>query len=483
MAEVNVGNFLSSLFGSTPATQRRALAAQTDATRTATAGRQQQIDARNAIAEMMGTPAAADPSGFASAQQPGLTRVNQALQRQQNETAAQREARLAATAEQEAQAAEAERNRQRMLNASRLVRDRVVAAQEAGATPEEIGQIFDATAPIVQRVDPGVDDEALAFLRGQVVENPGVLDSIITALDPPPQAAVSTRAAQAIGAPQQVQIPGSDQVGLAVPIDMGGGEVRTEFLRDADGNILSAARFERGLAGESEITVDTPDGPQRVIIPGSAAETDVARARTETERTRQQIEETERERRGERLSSEQRVQASQDRLNLVAEQIDEAIENTSGMTAGFASLSAAVPGTPAANLAATLNTIAANVGFDELQRLRDQSPTGGALGQVTERELAFLQSVLGSIQQTQMPGQLRDRLEELKDQLRLSSRRVRQAYEEQYGVTPALGPGGVFDFRPPSEEGGGQPEQGRGAASPQFRQNPETGVWEMTDGN
>jgi hypothetical protein len=44
-----------------------------------------------------------------------------------------------------------------------------------------------------------------------------------------------------------------------------------------------------------------------------------------------------------------------------------------------------------------LEAIKANVGFDRLAAMRAESPTGGALGAITERELAFLQSVLGSL--------------------------------------------------------------------------------------
>ena len=52
-----------------------------------------------------------------------------------------------------------------------------------------------------------------------------------------------------------------------------------------------------------------------------------------------------------------------------------------------------VPGTEAQATAAKLDTIKANIGFDKLQKMRDASPTGGALGQVSERELGFLQSL------------------------------------------------------------------------------------------
>lgn len=55
------------------------------------------------------------------------------------------------------------------------------------------------------------------------------------------------------------------------------------------------------------------------------------------------------------------------------------------------------PRTQANDYKKNLDTLLANVGFNELNRLRQMSPTGGALGQVTERELAFLQNVLGDL--------------------------------------------------------------------------------------
>ena len=56
--------------------------------------------------------------------------------------------------------------------------------------------------------------------------------------------------------------------------------------------------------------------------------------------------------------------------------------------------------TDAKALRGRLETIQANIGFDKLQNMRDLSPTGGALGQVSERELAFLQSTFGSLEQS-----------------------------------------------------------------------------------
>lgn len=90
-------------------------------------------------------------------------------------------------------------------------------------------------------------------------------------------------------------------------------------------------------------------------------------------------------------------------------------------------------GQGATDLARTLDTIKANIGFEELQTMRDNSPTGGALGQVTERELAFLQSTIASIEQAQSEDQLKRNLQILRDFIAQSQARRRAAYDQQYG--------------------------------------------------
>jgi soluble lytic murein transglycosylase-like protein len=69
-----------------------------------------------------------------------------------------------------------------------------------------------------------------------------------------------------------------------------------------------------------------------------------------------------------------------------------------------------LPGTAASDARALLESIRANVGFAQLNQMRAESPTGGALGQVTERETALLQAVLGSLEQSQSPRQFRQNL-------------------------------------------------------------------------
>ena len=63
-------------------------------------------------------------------------------------------------------------------------------------------------------------------------------------------------------------------------------------------------------------------------------------------------------------------------------------------------------GSPARDLNAKLETIKANLGFDQLQAMREASPTGGALGQVAVQELTALQATVSSLDQAQSPAQL-----------------------------------------------------------------------------
>lgn len=62
-------------------------------------------------------------------------------------------------------------------------------------------------------------------------------------------------------------------------------------------------------------------------------------------------------------------------------------------------------GTQASNVKGLLDTIGANTAFSQLQKMREASPTGAALGSITERELALLQSTIASLDQAQSDDQ------------------------------------------------------------------------------
>jgi hypothetical protein len=81
--------------------------------------------------------------------------------------------------------------------------------------------------------------------------------------------------------------------------------------------------------------------------------------------------------------------------------------STTGAAGQFLSF---VGGTDAHDLNQTLATIEANIGFAELQQMRDNSPTGGALGQISDGERAALNAVKGSLKQSQSREQLQHNL-------------------------------------------------------------------------
>jgi hypothetical protein len=100
--------------------------------------------------------------------------------------------------------------------------------------------------------------------------------------------------------------------------------------------------------------------------------------------------------------------------NLVKNNITRA-QGASGWTnTGFVGeIARFIPGLRAAaagNLDALLTNIGADSAFRSLQQMRDNSPTGGALGQVTERELAMLRDKIATISTIQDEKQLDEQL-------------------------------------------------------------------------
>lgn len=119
-----------------------------------------------------------------------------------------------------------------------------------------------------------------------------------------------------------------------------------------------------------------------------------------------------------------------DRLNNV---IDRAISRIGPNTTGWAGLLSSIPGTEARALKTDLDTIRANVGFEELQAMRDASPTGGALGQVSEQENLLLQSIRGSLDQMNAGQNLAENLNIIKNSVAQLKALKAQQYEADVG--------------------------------------------------
>lgn len=87
----------------------------------------------------------------------------------------------------------------------------------------------------------------------------------------------------------------------------------------------------------------------------------------------------------------------------------------------------------AANALADYNTLLTTAGFQELQAMRDASPTGGALGQVAVEENKMLQKSAFSSSRTQAEAKFKQAVRDYISRLERSRSRVVGAYERQFG--------------------------------------------------
>lgn len=115
-----------------------------------------------------------------------------------------------------------------------------------------------------------------------------------------------------------------------------------------------------------------------------------------------------------------------------------------------------VPGTAGYDLAANVETLDANAAFEALAEMRRNSPTGGALGQVTERELDLLRSSIANLNTAQGHPQFLANLLSAKEQWLDMLRKVDPAAAAEYANKPGIyrdDKGTVgFLYQPQSEE-------------------------------
>ncbi|NIA67912.1 hypothetical protein HBA54_04840 [Pelagibius litoralis] len=130
--------------------------------------------------------------------------------------------------------------------------------------------------------------------------------------------------------------------------------------------------------------------------------------------------------------------------DVVTQDIDriiDLVENSRFPVSGAGSYLSVIRGTGASDTALLLDGVKANIGFDRLQQMRDASPTGGALGQVSEFENRLLQATIGSLDQAQT-----------KEQFIFNLRRVQRIYSDIVNV--GIKPGDTAKYGEPM--GGGR---------------------------
>ncbi len=151
--------------------------------------------------------------------------------------------------------------------------------------------------------------------------------------------------------------------------------------------------------------------------------------------------------------------------------IDSALKKVGMNTAGLGgAVLGKLPGSEAKDMASELETVKANLGFAELQAMREASPTGGALGAIAVQELVALQSTVASLDQKQSPDQLRKSLNKIREHY--------QAWRET--VVKSGQEGGGVEAPPAGQPAGASGEWGGDA--PQIAVNPKTGERLMLKG-
>lgn len=107
------------------------------------------------------------------------------------------------------------------------------------------------------------------------------------------------------------------------------------------------------------------------------------------------------------------------------------VKNEVGSSTFFAQK---IPFTKSRSIAGNLATLKTKIGFNALTRMRQQSPTGGALGQVSEKEGAWLQGSEFPLDLDLPLDDLKSNLNDLIKGYEKSKQNLLNAYKEDYGI-------------------------------------------------
>ena len=107
---------------------------------------------------------------------------------------------------------------------------------------------------------------------------------------------------------------------------------------------------------------------------------------------------------------------------------------------------------PAQGLRANIETIKGIIGFERLQRMREESKTGGALGQVAVQELIALQGTLGNLNLLAPTEDILEKLRDIRDIYNRNMDIVRQVYSAEELAKYGYGPRGDESKGPTDDE-------------------------------
>ena len=173
--------------------------------------------------------------------------------------------------------------------------------------------------------------------------------------------------------------------------------------------------FMQAMGAKEREMVFERDNPKPASIfmsPYQTASIDLKTQEVEMKRR-----EAEAKRREADAASQQAQKDQAEKARTISQKIDDALNMVGATTAGFGgSLMGKVPGSGATDLQGVLDTIKANLGFDQLMTLKSGSKNGSSgLGALSENEMRLLTSLVESLDRSQSPQQLAQNLTNLKN--------------------------------------------------------------------
>lgn len=242
---------------------------------------------------------------------------------------------------------------------------------------------------------------------------------------------------------QYKEVMGADGVKRIVAVDPRGVGAHVVGSGETYGTgVGPLPRVSATPTAETSPTVGANQPPQPPNVFRSPTIADQAGQKASAEKTAENIADA-RSKLPKALSSLDTMEA---KTSDVERDIDQAIALSNSLTTGYGAMLKNLPATDARKLEAILNTVRANIGFDALTEMRKNSPTGGALGNVSDYEGKTLQSTIASLDQALSASDLKEALIKVKEARRQALTRVRSAYERDiatFGELPKAGQGSV----------------------------------------
>ena len=176
----------------------------------------------------------------------------------------------------------------------------------------------------------------------------------------------------------------------------------TVWARNQDGSIMvRETETPGGGTAFAPVAVPIVGGPVEAEQQAAAAEAAQAEERQRIELEREQ------------MTAEMLV----DDIDRIGQLVQSATLPTTGLAGGVL---ANIGGTAARDIRALLDTVKANIGFDQLKAMRAASPTGASgLGQLTERELSRLEALMGNLEQSQTQDQFLRNLDRVREEFNM----------------------------------------------------------------